>query len=138
MRKAEFQEKFDFDFTNCPDLAQTVAVICASKQIPAKLTGLKSLRIKETDRIDAIKNELEKFGAKIIVVGDDEMQVNATNFAVENQTIHTYEDHRMAMAFAPLALLGKIRIEEPKVVVKSYPSYWEDLEKVGFQVSESP
>ena len=126
---------FEFDFTNCPDLAQTVAVICASKQIPAKLTGLKSLRIKETDRIDAIRNELEKFGAEIKVVGDDELQIQSPNFKVENQTVETYEDHRMAMAFAPLALLGKIQIEEPKVVVKSYPSYWEDLGEIGFEIS---
>ncbi len=134
LRQKESENSFEFDFTNCPDLAQTVSAICAAKQIPAKLTGLKSLRIKETDRIDAIRNELEKFGAEIKVVGDDELHIQSPNFKVENQTVETYEDHRMAMAFAPLALLGKIQLEEPKVVVKSYPSYWDDLEKIGFEI----
>lgn len=135
LRKTAQQESFDYDFTHCPDLAQTISVICAAKGIRGRLTGLKSLRIKETDRIAAIQTELAKFKVNVEVIGDDEIIVPISKLHIDNQVVDTYEDHRMAMAFAPLALLGKIEIEEPGVVAKSYPSYWTDLEKAGFKVS---
>jgi len=122
-----------WDFTDCPDLAQTVAVILAAKGVEGTLSGLQSLRIKETDRIAAIQNELRKFGADMIEIEKDvTYKVVPGTFKVDGQSVHTYEDHRMAMAFAPLALLGKVTIEEPSVVNKSYPLYWDDLKKVGF------
>ncbi|MCB0401836.1 MAG: 3-phosphoshikimate 1-carboxyvinyltransferase [Flavobacteriales bacterium] len=140
---------FEYDFTNCPDLAQTVAVTCAALNIPAKFTGLKSLRIKETDRIAALQTELNKLGFDAEVEGDDlvihaslrmpdssgmkqssDVQIasgHSMPFAKTKPTINTYRDHRMAMAFAPLALLQPIHIENAGVVKKSYPNFWEDV-----------
>jgi 3-phosphoshikimate 1-carboxyvinyltransferase len=89
------------------------------------------LRIKETDRIAAIQNELRKFGADMVEVSQDVFEVQTGEFEVNNQEVATYEDHRMAMAFAPLALRGPLTIAEPSVVRKSYPSYWRELAKVG-------
>ena len=126
-----------FDFTDHPDLAQTMIVLCAAKNIKATFTGLKSLRIKETDRIVALQNELLKFGVKLDETGDEVFTLSGT-FKMSHQTISTYNDHRMAMAFAPLALLGPITIEDSEVVQKSYPSFWKEMEKVGFIFSNTP
>ncbi|MBT2556622.1 3-phosphoshikimate 1-carboxyvinyltransferase [Hymenobacter sp. ISL-91] len=123
------------DFAHCPDLAQTVAVVVAALGIPAIFTGLESLRIKETDRIAALQTELAKFGGALTDAGEGRFEVSSENFKVTGQTVATYHDHRMAMAFAPLALLGEIRSEAPQVVRKSYPQFWQELEKVGFNVS---
>jgi 3-phosphoshikimate 1-carboxyvinyltransferase len=124
---------FEQDFTHCPDLAQTIAVICAAKGVECTMTGLESLRIKETDRIAAIQNELRKFGSDLEeVVPDIKFRIKNSNFKVSGQTVATYKDHRMAMAFAPLALLGELTIEQPEVVDKSYPHYWKDLTIAGF------
>jgi 3-phosphoshikimate 1-carboxyvinyltransferase len=120
-----------YDFTDCPDLAQTVAVVAAALGVPLRFTGLHSLRIKETDRIAAIQNELRKFGADMVEVSPDVFEVQPGDFQVNNQEVATYEDHRMAMAFAPLAMRGPLTIAEPGVVRKSYPSYWRELAKVG-------
>ena len=117
---------FEADFTHIPDQAQTFAVCCAGLGLPARLTGLKSLRIKETDRIAALQTELAKFGCEVEVAGDEELRLPGTPLRVEGQTVDTYDDHRMAMAFAPLAALGPLRIRDPEVVAKSYPSFWED------------
>jgi 3-phosphoshikimate 1-carboxyvinyltransferase len=119
------------DFTDCPDLAQTVAVVAAAQAVPLRMTGLKSLRIKETDRIAALQNELRKFGGDMVEVSPDVFEIQSHNFRVVGQEVATYEDHRMAMAFAPLALRGPLTILEPSVVRKSYPSYWRELAKVG-------
>jgi 3-phosphoshikimate 1-carboxyvinyltransferase len=119
------------DFTDCPDLAQTVAVVAAAQAVPLRLTGLKSLRIKETDRIAALQNELRKFGGDMVEVGPGVFEIQSNNFWVDGQEVVTYEDHRMAMAFAPLALRGPLTILAPEVVRKSYPSYWRELTKVG-------
>jgi 3-phosphoshikimate 1-carboxyvinyltransferase len=119
------------DFTDCPDLAQTVAVVAAAQAVPLRLTGLQSLRIKETDRIAALQNELRKFGGDMVEVAPGVFEIQSHSFRVNGQTVATYEDHRMAMAFAPLALRGPLTIEEPSVVRKSYPSYWRELAKVG-------
>ncbi len=119
------------DFTDCPDLAQTVVVVAAALAVPLRLTGLHSLRIKETDRIAALQAELRKFGADLVEVSPVVFEVQTNGFQVNNQEVATYEDHRMAMAFAPLALRGPLTIAEPGVVRKSYPSYWRELAKVG-------
>ncbi|AIZ65051.1 3-phosphoshikimate 1-carboxyvinyltransferase [Hymenobacter sp. DG25B] len=122
------------DFTHCPDLAQTVAVVAAALEIPVDMTGLESLRIKETDRIAALQAELAKFGGALTDLGEGRFRVTAANFHVQGQTIATYHDHRMAMAFAPLALRGALTIEAPQVVRKSYPQFWKELEKARFEV----
>ncbi len=131
---------FEYDFLRCPDLAQTIAVVCAGLGVTGRFTGLETLRIKETDRIAALDQELAKVGVKVI-----EEKVGADGkafFRIEGKAVvptkapefATYEDHRMAMAFAPLAFLGKINIHEPEVVVKSYPDFWRDLRTVGFEI----
>jgi 3-phosphoshikimate 1-carboxyvinyltransferase len=121
------------DFTDCPDLAQTVAVVAAALAVPLRLTGLDSLRIKETDRIAAIQNELRKFGADMVDVTSGVFEIQSVGLAVNGQEIETYEDHRMAMAFAPLAMRGPLTVAEPSVVRKSYPSFWRELAQVGLQ-----
>jgi 3-phosphoshikimate 1-carboxyvinyltransferase len=124
------------DFTDCPDLAQTVAVVAAALQVPTEFMGLESLRIKETDRIVALQTELTKFGAILTDAGEGRFVLAAANFSVNGQTVATYHDHRMAMAFAPLALRGPVIIGVPAVVRKSFPQFWQELEQLGFQLSE--
>lgn len=134
LTKKEAQSSVVWDFSDCPDIAQTISVVCAAKGISAELTGLESLRIKETDRIDAIKNELAKFGVTVEVEGDEVIKIPSPKFTMPSDAfINTYKDHRMAMAFAPLALLGNITIEDDQVVNKSYPDFWRDLKTVGFK-----
>jgi 3-phosphoshikimate 1-carboxyvinyltransferase len=131
LQKIEAEESFEWDFTDCPDLAQTVAVVLVAKKIKGFFTGLESLKIKETDRVLALQNELAKIGGTLEeVVAKTKYEVNSPGIWSETPTFDTYDDHRMAMAFAPLAMLGDVIIEEPGVVAKSYPSYWEDLGKV--------
>lgn len=121
-----------WDFTNCPDLAQTVCVVAAAKNIPLTLTGIESLKVKETDRVYALQTELAKIGGSLVEVEKNHKYLlTANGEAIKADTaIHTYDDHRMAMAFAPLALVSDITIEEPDVVVKSYPSFWKHLAKI--------
>ena len=130
-------EILTLDFTHCPDLAQTVAVVAAALNRPVVLTGLESLRIKETDRIAALQNELAKFGGSLSEVSEGHFRAESTGFSVNRQSVATYHDHRMAMAFAPLALRGPLKIESPTVVKKSYPQYWNELAKSGFIISEA-
>jgi len=134
LSKIPAETTLNWDFTNCPDLAQTVAVTCAALGIEATFTGIESLKIKETDRILALQNELKKFGGDLIEVEKNTIYKILSQQSVTNNkspvTIETYDDHRMAMAFAPLAMLMDVKIEEPNVVVKSYPSFWEDIKKV--------
>jgi 3-phosphoshikimate 1-carboxyvinyltransferase len=127
---------FEYDFVNEPDLAQTFVVTCCLKKIPFRFTGLQTLRIKETDRIHALQVEMRKLGFVVSDSQDSMMEWNGeTCIAEELPSIDTYEDHRMAMAFAPASLTqGKICINEPQVVSKSYPGYWKDLEQAGFSV----
>ena len=128
--------RFDFDFINQPDLAQTLVVCTALMGIPFRFSGLQTLRIKETDRIAALKKEMKKLG---YVLDDSEEGVlswDGTRCEPDAEpAIDTYEDHRMAMAFAPAAIVfpGLI-INNPEVVSKSYPKFWEDLEKAGWEV----
>ena len=124
-----------FDLKECPDLAQTVIVVCAALGHDATFTGLETLKIKETDRIKALQNELAKFGVKLIEKGQVYKLDCSEKFIPERIFVNTYEDHRMAMAFAPLALfINEVEIEDAPVVEKSYPAFWKDLEKVGFEV----
>lgn len=124
-----------YDFLRCPDLAQTVVSFCAGLCVDASFQGLQTLRIKETDRIQALNDELFNLGfAELIEIDSNHWELqNCMPQVFNDYAVKTYEDHRMAMAFAPLALkLNSIRIEEPNVVSKSYPNFWKDLEKLGF------
>jgi 3-phosphoshikimate 1-carboxyvinyltransferase len=136
--KTIIPERFDYDFTNCPDLAQTLAVIVAALDIPSKLTGLKTLLFKETDRISALKTELEKFNTQVVASENSLEIIKGIDKNLDTKTLHTvstYNDHRMAMAFAPLTLIyGNLKMENKEVVAKSYPAFWDDLIKLGFVV----
>ncbi|MDB5144472.1 MAG: aroA [Mucilaginibacter sp.] len=124
-----------FDLKSCPDLAQTIIVVCAALGHEATFTGLETLKIKETDRVLALQTELAKIGVKLIEKGQVYKLDCSEKFIPESIFIDTYDDHRMAMAFAPLALIiPKMEIEDFKVVEKSYPAFWDDLKKVGFEI----
>lgn len=127
---------FKYDFSNCPDLGQTVSVTCAAKGIEGEFTGLESLRIKETDRIAALQNELAKIGAMLEDIGGKLWRLHPTKGINSNDpiTIETYDDHRMAMAFAPLAAKLDLTILDPSAVNKSYPSFWKHMNKAGFKL----
>lgn len=118
---------------NCPDIAQTIAVTCFGLGIGCHLTGLHTLKIKETDRLEALKAELTKLGAKVTVTHES-LTLEPSENINPNISIKTYQDHRMAMAFGPLALKVPIVIEEAEVVSKSYPTFWDDLKSVGFKI----
>ncbi|GAA4518175.1 3-phosphoshikimate 1-carboxyvinyltransferase [Sphingobacterium thermophilum] len=134
-KKDSRSDKILFDFKECPDLAQTVVVVAALLKRNVSFTGLETLKIKETDRITALQTEIGKFGATL-TEDNGIYHLNTDNVKEpEAISIATYEDHRMAMAFAPLALVFKeISIEEPQVVEKSYPMFWEHLEAQGFAI----
>ena len=123
-------DKFSFDLTSNPDLAQTICVTCLGLGIKCNLTGLHTLKIKETDRLLALKNELRKFNLKVKIT-DDSISFDNVDFLKPNVVIETYYDHRMAMSFACLATKVKIIIKDPEVVSKSYNSFWSDLEKIA-------
>nr|WP_319270272.1 3-phosphoshikimate 1-carboxyvinyltransferase [uncultured Draconibacterium sp.] len=131
-------EKLVLDFIENPDVAQTMACLCVAKNIPFHFSGLKTLKIKETDRIAALQNELAKFGATITEPEFGELAWDGKldqEEQEENPIINTYHDHRMALAFAPMALAGfAMRIDDPMVVTKSYPGFWEDLRQVAFSI----
>ena len=129
------KQTLNLDLNNTPDIAQTIVVTCLGLGIGCHLTGLHTLKIKETDRLEALKTELSKLGASISV-SDESLTLAPSNKINPNQTITTYNDHRMAMAFAPLALKTNINIENAEVVSKSYPDFWNDLKKLGFEISE--
>ncbi|NHE57762.1 3-phosphoshikimate 1-carboxyvinyltransferase [Cyclobacterium plantarum] len=121
----------EFDFTHCPDLAQTVAVTCALTGQQTDFTGLESLRIKETDRIDALQKELAKIGSKLEERRPGVFTLVPAEQIPEMVEIETYDDHRMAMAFMPLISKTKLRVLDPEVVNKSYPSFWNHCELLG-------
>ena len=136
LSKCEIQkDEVELDFRDCPDLTQTILVIAAVHKIKLKISGVESLKIKETDRLLAMKKELSKIGCDfyeesnfwILDVRDNEID--------NNISFDTYNDHRMAMALAPIASIKRIYINNPEVVVKSYPNYWEDLQKIGFIIT---
>lgn len=129
-------ETLNLKLNNSPDIAQTIAITSFGLGIACHLTGLHTLKIKETDRLEALKNELTKLGATISIT-DDSLTLESSSKINENVTIKTYQDHRMAMAFAPLALKTSLIIEEAEVVSKSYPTFWDDLKSIGFQISNT-
>lgn len=126
----------NFELNNTPDIAQTIVVTCLGLGIGCHLTGLHTLKIKETDRLEALRIELTKLGANISVTNDSLTLVRSENI---NHDVHiaTYNDHRMAMAFAPLAIKVPIIIDDAEVVSKSYPDFWNDLKALNFKVEES-
>lgn len=129
--------RLDYDFTGSPDLAQTFVVTCALLDIPFTFTGLASLKIKETDRIEALKAEMKKLGYLIKDENNNTLRWEGEHCTPSLQPIDTYEDHRMALAFAPAACrFPGLRINNPGVVSKSYPHYWDDLRKAGFNIEE--
>ena len=131
--KTEIIDHLSLNLNDTPDIAQTIAVTCFGLGIHCKLEGLRTLKIKETDRLLALKTELEKLGATVIIT-DQTLEVFRSKEIIENITIETYQDHRMAMAFAPLVFKVPINILDPNVVTKSYATFWEDLVKTGVEV----
>jgi 3-phosphoshikimate 1-carboxyvinyltransferase len=131
--KLSSQKSLIFNLQSSPDIAQTIAVTCFGLGIGCDLTGLHTLKIKETDRLEALKIELTKLGA-VVVVTNESLHLKPSIHINENIVINTYQDHRMAMAFAPLALKVPIRINEAEVVSKSYPDFWKDIENVGVKI----
>lgn len=139
------QKSITYDLKNAPDIAQTISVTCFGLGIACHLTGLHTLKIKETDRLVALKTEIEKFGGSVTIT-DNSLTLEAHNFFTSNSNafvaetdraaVATYHDHRMAMAFAPLALKTNLKIEDAMVVSKSYPTFWEGLKAIGFKISK--
>lgn len=130
IKNTDFQFKtIELNLNETPDIAQTIAVTCAGLKIKCKLTGLETLSIKETDRLTALKNELKKVGA-IVEITRDSLEINDFEKINEIPQIETYNDHRMAMSFAPLCLLMDLEIKNPEVITKSYPDFWSDLGKL--------
>ncbi|MDT8887601.1 3-phosphoshikimate 1-carboxyvinyltransferase [Aquirufa regiilacus] len=130
LTKCEAVSELTWDFTDCPDLAQTISVVAAVKNIVLHLTGVESLKVKETDRVLALQNELKKLGAELREMKTNELYTVSGSFISQGivPVIDTYDDHRMAMAFAPVGLLREIVIHEPGVVAKSYPSFWNHVD----------
>ena len=129
--------KLDFDFSGQPDLTQTLVVTCAAMNIPFHFTGLATLRIKESDRIEVLKREMRKLGFVIREEDNSELLWDGERCEATMEPIDTYEDHRMAMAFAPAAVkFPGLRINNPEVVTKSYPNFWKDLQQAGFKIEE--
>ena len=125
----------NFDLVSSPDLAQTIAVTCLGLKVGCVLTGLKTLLIKETNRLLALKNEIKKLGTEVTIT-DDSLSFFVPNKIIDNVSIDTYQDHRMAMSFAPLSVLTNISINNADVVSKSYPNFWNDLEKIGVKINK--
>ncbi len=128
------QLKVKYDLSNAPDIAQTIAVTCFGLGLACHLTGLHTLKIKETDRLAALQTELSKLGAEIKVT-DSELKLYTKTKLIPGVSIDTYNDHRMAMAFAPLAMKTPLSVNDAGVVSKSYPDFWEDLKALGFQIT---
>lgn len=126
----------EWDFTDCPDLAQTVLPVCALTNVSGSFTGLESLYIKETDRVTALQNELSKVGTTLEESAKGHFKLTPGSAPTEKIRISTYHDHRMAMGFAPWATLIDLEIESPEVVNKSYPEFWDDMRNVGFELRQ--
>lgn len=131
--KVDLPEIFEWDLSKAPDIAQTIVVSCLGLGIGCKLEGLHTLKIKETDRLQALYNELTKLGAEVRITADSLFLAPCSKIN-QNCSIPTYNDHRMAMAFAPLALKVPLIIEEAQVVSKSYPTFWADLKQLNFEI----
>ncbi|WP_426429361.1 3-phosphoshikimate 1-carboxyvinyltransferase [Winogradskyella sp. HB-48] len=127
------QSSINLDLSNAPDIAQTIAVTAFGLGLECYLTGLHTLKIKETDRLVALKTELEKLGAEVKITNES-LHLSKSDFIKSDVSIDTYNDHRMAMAFAPLGLKTNLKINDAEVVSKSYPKFWEDLSTIGFKI----
>ena len=135
-RHLDSVSQLSYDFLNCPDLAQTVVATCCGLGVTFHFTGLASLRIKETDRLVALQRELRKLGFIIQIINNEELLWDGSVCEPSMEPIDTYEDHRMAMALAPLAVkFPRLRINNPEVVSKSYPDFWKDLRKASFTIN---
>ncbi len=130
--------RLDYDFVNQPDMVQTFVVCCALAGVPFRFTGLASLKIKETDRVEALKTEMRKLGYVVRETAAGELSWDGERCQqADDLVINTYEDHRMAMAFAPAAMVFPgLKINEPQVVSKSYPHFWDELRRAGFTITE--
>jgi len=128
-------ESINRDLANAPDIAQTIAVTCLGLGIGCELTGLHTLKIKETDRLEAMLTELSKLGAKVMIT-DKSLSMEPSKKIIPDVSIDTYNDHRMAMAFGPLALKTTLKINDAEVVSKSYPDFWEDIQKSNIRVKQ--
>lgn len=129
------KDTLEINLKNAPDIAQTIVVTCFAENIACNLSGLHTLKIKETDRLVALHDELSKLGANIAVT-DETLHLAVSNIIHKNIAIKTYNDHRMAMAFAPLALRVPIQINNAEVVTKSYQKFWEDMQQIGIKIDE--
>lgn len=128
----ELPKKIELDLNDTPDLAQTIAVTCLGLGVECFLTGLHTLKVKETDRLVALKTEIEKFGAEVIITTES-LHLKPVAELNSEVKIETYQDHRMAMAFAPLALKTDLEILNPEVVSKSFPNFWDEMKVLGIQ-----
>ena len=136
LSKCEIQkDEVELDFRDCPDLTQTILVVAAIHKIKLKISGVESLIIKETDRLLAMKKELSKIGCNFYEENNLWILDVRGNEIDDNISFDTYNDHRMAMALAPVASIKDIYINNPEVVIKSYPNYWDDLKRVGFIIT---
>ena len=129
-----YPKKIIINLKDNPDLAQTIIVTAFGLNIPTKLTGLSTLKVKETDRLEALRNELTNLGASCII-DDESIEFFKSNKLNKNYIINTYDDHRMALAFAPLSVIFPVEIHNPKVVSKSFPEFWNILEKLNFSIN---
>lgn len=141
MLNNDYATSFNFDFTHHPDLVQPMMVTCAGLGIKAEFSGIKNLKIKESDRVAALKNELKKM-KKQLVIEENKVYLLNKKYSPKNKlqvlNFNTHEDHRMAMSLAPLAILNEtIAIEHPEVVKKSFPNFWNELERIGFKIKEN-
>ena len=132
IKNSNLESTKEINFKNCPDLAQTILVIAAVKKIKLKLKGLESLKIKETDRLIAMKKELKKIGCNFYEANDEWILEKRNNKLPKKLIINTYKDHRVAMSFASLSSKLKLVIRDPEVVNKSYPNFWNDIESIGY------
>ena len=130
------ERKISLDLSDNPDLAQTIVLTCLGLGVDCDLYGLHTLKIKETDRLEALKSEILKFGVDQIDITDDSLHLQNNSILKSDIIIETYNDHRMAMSFAPLSIIFPIRINNPQVVTKSYVRFWDDIEKLGFKISK--
>lgn len=135
LSKTTASDSVNLDLNDTPDIAQTIAVTCFGLGIACVLTGLHTLKIKETDRLEALKTEMEKLGARVTVTNDS-LMLEASGVINSDVAIATYNDHRMAMAFAPLAIKVPLNILDADVVSKSYPAFWGDLQTLGFAINK--
>lgn len=134
-KKTRLPKKLELDLSDSPDLAQTIAICCLALGIECRLLGLHTLKIKETDRIEALKKEFIKLGVQDVETSNNTIYFKGDQKLNNNIKISTYQDHRMALSFATLAVIIDISIEHPSVVSKSFPNYWEDLKTLGFKIN---